>query len=95
MPPDMAETNSKPDLVLSNSKSPSDSGNVYRSPHHSSNMLQNLNSLRLNNKFCDVEIAAGRSIVKVCIKVLFKMHLCLSCSLKCFITYISYYLIFC
>lgn len=38
---------------------------LYCSKLYPSKVLQNLNTIRQNNKFCDVEIVAGGKVVKV------------------------------
>jgi hypothetical protein len=38
---------------------------VYLSRAHAQNMLHNLNVFRKNSRFCDVEIVAGSSVLKV------------------------------
>lgn len=54
------------ELILpSNSKSPDKTDKVYKSSCHANNILQNLNLLRQNSKFCDVEIVAGNAVIKV------------------------------
>lgn len=53
------------ELILpSNSKSPDKTEKVYKSSCHANSMLQNLNLLRQNSKFCDVEIVAGSAVIK-------------------------------
>lgn len=53
------------EIIMGTNKSPDKSDKVYRSTVHASTMLQNLNVLRQNSKFCDVEIVAGETVIKV------------------------------
>ena len=48
----------------------------YSCRHYASKVLQNLNFLRQNSRFCDVEIVAGGRVMKVVyhINSIFKYH---------------------
>ncbi|KAL1132354.1 hypothetical protein AAG570_010310 [Ranatra chinensis] len=57
-------TQYKYDLVLSSAKACKPEDKVYFSRSHAHTMLHNLNLLRNNSRFCDVEIVAGGKVLK-------------------------------
>ncbi|XP_014245570.1 actin-binding protein IPP [Cimex lectularius] len=54
----------KYELIIGSTKSTDKPVKIFKSANHSNSVLQNMNLLRKNNKFCDVEIVAGDNVIK-------------------------------
>lgn len=59
---------------LVNLTNANDNNNKYTCCKYAPKVLQNLNNLRRNSRFCDVEIIASGKIIKVCKNVILIIH---------------------